>query len=120
MNFLDLKILIKHFPFNFDIYWKPTFTNHSIHSLCDHTETHKISKFRFLIDRLLTIPLNKSNYNKEYNYIISLAQDNGFQKHTVDSLLQKRKNKLQKTQHTFLEPITPKNMDKHNLLWIDF
>lgn len=104
LNFLDLTITIKPPTITFNIYRKPNTTTHTIESNSTHPTKHKISKFRFLIDRLLTTPLNKTNYGKEINYIKKLAIENGYNKQLINKLIQKRKTKLHRHDFTTLRP----------------
>jgi len=61
-----------------------------------------MAPFHCMIHRLLTIPLDKKTYNKEYNYILDTARTNGFNKNTIDRIIHKKKLKLDKNNLTTL------------------
>lgn len=107
INFLDLSISIKQKRLNFNIFRKPTTTNHTIHNTSSHPMSHKTSKFRFLIDRMLNTPLSKANYDKEYKYIMDLATSNGFPPHIITNLIKKRKQLLERKKP--VTTLTPEN-----------
>ncbi|XP_069701805.1 metacaspase-2-like [Periplaneta americana] len=118
LNFLDLNITIATPTITFNIYRKETTTTHAIKKHSIHPITHKISKFRFLIDRLLTTPLNRDNYNKELNYIKQIAFENGYENQLINNLIQKRKTKLHKKEYTTLQPEKTQNKKQwHSLTY---
>ena len=52
-----------------------------------------MSVFHSLIHRLINVPLNKENYNKELSIIKTIALNNGYRPNIVDNLINKKKEK---------------------------
>ena len=85
LNFLDLSINRSDNNFNFNIYRKPTQTDHAIHIESHHPYTHKMAAFNCYVHRLLSIPLSKDNFNKEVNVIKQIATNNGYDYIIIDN-----------------------------------
>lgn len=113
INFLDLQITISNQTISFDIYRKPTATDHAININSYHPCEHKISTFHYLINRLIQIPLSKFNYNKELNHIIQLAIVNGFNKKIILNLLRKKRFKMRNKIDSTLNEQDPNNNKKY-------
>lgn len=47
-----------------------------------------------MINRLLTLPLSKDNFNKEINIIKTIATNNSYDKKLIDTLINKKQKKL--------------------------
>jgi hypothetical protein len=100
LNFLDVTIKRQPKHFDFNIYRKPTLTNHMIPNDSCHPQEHKNSAIQFLTNRLNTYPLSATNKEKETSTIQQILSANKY-KHTMLQNLQKPtrdKNYLSKTQ----------------------
>ena len=82
INYLDLTISLTPHSHShqlhpqFAIYRKPSNTGIFINGLSFHHISHKLSAFLFLINRLLSIPLSKLDFEKEKQCISDLARKN--------------------------------------------
>lgn len=87
--FLDLLLKRNNGKIEFDIYRKPTHVDKYIHkdSFCDYKQ--KMAAFRFLINRLVSVPLSKTNFDKELNHIRDIATFNGYKPDIIDQILKK-------------------------------
>jgi hypothetical protein len=94
LNFLDISIEHKTDKFCFNIYRKPTFTDTVIPADSSHSYHTKSSAFNSMIHRLLSIPLSQKNYNQELNTIYTIAQNNGYTRSYINSLLKKMSRSL--------------------------
>jgi len=61
INFLDLAITRKTTNLEIDIFRKPMTTNTTINYLSNHPLEHKLAAYRYYIDRMFKLPLNKQN-----------------------------------------------------------
>ena len=61
ISFLDLTITRKTTNLEIDIFRKPTTTNTTINYLSNHPLEHKLAAYRYYIDRMFKLPLNKQN-----------------------------------------------------------
>jgi hypothetical protein len=93
INFLDLTIDITESQHNFSIFRKPTYTDQVIPSDSCHPTAHKLASFNSLIHRLISIPLSKTNFQRELQTIKYIAIKNGYQESTIDKLLKKKRKK---------------------------
>ncbi|XP_044761991.1 uncharacterized protein LOC123319194 [Coccinella septempunctata] len=88
INFLDLNITLNpDNSFNYNIYRKPTQTDVVIPKFSYHSPQIKRTAFYFLLNRLLNIPLTKTDYNKELGNIYKIATNNGYPVQFVDNIL---------------------------------
>ena len=95
INFLDITIDHKlNNRLNFQIFRKPTYTDTIIPANSNHPYCIKMAAFHSLINRLLTIPLDNKNFNKELDIIITIAENNGYNKDVIYKLLQKKQRKI--------------------------
>ena len=94
INFLDVTIAIQNQKLNFSIFRKPSYTDHVIPFNSNHHISHKLSAFHSLINRLVTIPLCKENYNKELHIIKLIASNNGYPTSLIDKLLSRKRRNL--------------------------
>jgi hypothetical protein len=78
LNFLDLAIRREQENFGFNIYRKPTTTDHIIPDDSCHPLEHKCSAIRFLTQRLETYPLNEADKRKERNTIQHILKANKY------------------------------------------
>lgn len=119
INFLDLTIKVNKSKLIYNIYRKPMSIDYTIHKTSNHPHSHKLCKFRFLIDRLINTPLSQTAYTKERKYIIQLAIDNGFNENTIQNYIRNRIRKLGNKTFTTLQPTTPKkDTTRHPMTYI--
>ena len=78
MNFLDLTITKTDNRHTFNIYRKPTITLTVIHNTSNHPTQQKHAASYSMVNRLLNVPLNQTDYNTEANTIKYVAQENGY------------------------------------------
>jgi uncharacterized protein (UPF0335 family) len=105
LPFLDIEILRnKNNKISFSIYRKPTHTNNYIHSNSFDHNSHKHAAFHSLIHRLLSVPMNNKNFQKELEYIKHTAASNGYSEKLIEKILKKQKNKKRIQDSTTLIP----------------
>lgn len=97
INFLDLSISLvstssnsKRKTFQFNVYRKPTFTDTTIDGNSFHPYAHKNAAYFSMVHRLLSLPLNPENYNKELATIKLIARRNHV-KLNIDNLVKKKR-----------------------------
>lgn len=105
INFLDITITRINSSLEFKIYRKPTYTDAIIPNSSNHPHNIKMSAFHSFIDRLINIPLTKSNYNEELNIILEIAANNGYAAKTILKLLNRKLK--QKTLANIYPPDSP-------------
>ena len=94
LSFLDLNIHRTSNTISFDIYRKPTATDHVIPYQSSHPLNIKLAAFHALFHRLLSIPLNQISYKTELNNIKQIARNNGFPDDLIFTLYHKIKRKM--------------------------
>ena len=94
LNVLDLSIshATRKFPFN--IFRKPTYTNTIIQYESSRSYNQKMSAFRSMINRALSIPLSPQIIQSEILIIKAIVTNNGYDKKVVNNLLKKASSKL--------------------------
>lgn len=92
LTFLDLSITRVNNKHQFEIYRKPTYTDTTIPSVSCHPWQHKLAAFHSFINRLMTIPLNKANYQKELKIIYQIASANGYTLDTINNIIKKKQS----------------------------
>ena len=107
ISFLDLIITIINQKLEYQIFRKPTFTDTIIPFSSNHLTNTKFSAFYSMINRLIQIPLNKDNVNKELNTIYNIASHIGFNRKTISKLF----NKINK-KHDFKSSLYHQNPKK--------
>jgi hypothetical protein len=78
VSFLDLTITRNPSHLNISIYRKLTTTDTTINFLSNHPPEHKLAAYRFLIRRMLTLPLQKEQHQNEWQNILQIAHRNNF------------------------------------------
>jgi hypothetical protein len=76
VNFLDLSITSGPTCLNIGIYRKPTTTDTTINFLSNHPLEQRLASYRFLIRRILTLPLNTEQQQSEWKQILHIAHSN--------------------------------------------
>jgi hypothetical protein len=61
INFLDLTITRKTTNLKIDIFRKPNTTNTTINYFSNHPLEHKLAAYRYYIEKMYSLPLNKEN-----------------------------------------------------------
>jgi predicted CoA-binding protein len=70
INFLDLTITRKTTCLEIDIFRKPTTTSTTINYISNHPLEHKLAAYRYYIERMFTLPLNKEHQRKEWTTML--------------------------------------------------
>lgn len=94
INFLDLSISNENCIHTFQIYRKPTQSDLIIPKNSNHPWHQKLASFRFMINRLLKVPLSHTNFNREKSVIIQLALTNGYSKTMIENMIRNINKKL--------------------------
>jgi hypothetical protein len=76
VNFLDLSITRDPTHLSIGIYRKPTTTDTTINFMSNHPMEQKLTAYRFLIRRRLTLPLNTEQQQNEWRQILRTARNN--------------------------------------------
>jgi hypothetical protein len=111
VNFLDLLISRKPINLEIDIFRKPTTTNTTINFLSNHPIEHKMAAYRFLLERMYSLPLNQTKLQNEWETIKQIADSNNF---PINILHKLKKRTLQHLS----QPTTPKK--KKDTKWTTF
>jgi len=61
-----------------DVFRKPTTTDTTINYLSNHPQEHKLAAYRFLINRMHNLPMNKNRREHEWQTILQIAKNNHF------------------------------------------
>ena len=98
---MDLLITKQHTTLDINIYRKPTATDTTINYQSNHPLEHKMAAYRFLINRMNSLPLSNNNKKKEWNIIKTIAENNKFPLHQTNKLYsnlikQPKNNKIDK------------------------
>lgn len=101
LNFLDLTIHRTNQGLAFDIFRKPTQTDHSINNLSCHQLGHKLSAFKAYIHRMFRTPLDRDRFLDEVVTLKHIATQNGYKPNIIDKLITKYQNKLEIEQLQF-------------------
>jgi hypothetical protein len=86
INFLDLLITRQTNSIDINIYTKPTTTNTTINYLSNHPMEQKLAAYRYMINRMSSIPLSPEQQNIEWPTILDIANSNNFPEHTITKL----------------------------------
>ncbi len=104
LPFLDLNIKIVGDKFEFSVYRKETCSPHVIPYKSSHSKSNKLAAFHSYFHRLLSLPLNKENFNNELNIIFHLAKINGFPHKLISNIFNKKRFKYFLDTQTSLKP----------------
>jgi len=94
IQFLDLTIHRNKHNMTINMYRKPTETDTTIHYLSNHPSEQKMAAYRYHINRLNTLPINKEGKEKEWDNIRRMAMNNGFPKDSIKKLRKKLEQKV--------------------------
>ena len=109
ISFLDLLITKQRTTLDTDIYRKPTATDTNINYQSNHPLEHKMAAYRFLINRMNSLPQWNNNKKKEWDTIKTIAENNKFPLLKINKLY----NNLVKQQKN-------NKTDKENQKWAIF
>jgi hypothetical protein len=96
ITYFDLNLTNKHGQIEMEIYRKPTTTDITINNKSCHPKEQKLATYKNWMHRLLTLPLEEREKNKELNTIISIALNNGYRKEDITQSYNKLKHKISK------------------------
>jgi len=96
INFLERVIIRNQFPLPINIYRKPTTRDTTINFLSNHPTEHKTAAYRYLINRMLSLPLTEERRQTEWETIQTIAQNNNFPNTNIARL----KAEIQHKAHT--------------------
>jgi hypothetical protein len=99
VNFLDLTITRKPSYLDIRIYRKPTTTDTTINFLSNHPPEHKLAAYRFLIRRMLTLPIHTEQRHEEWQNILHIAHRNNFPRNLITNLKHRIQQKLTENPH---------------------
>jgi hypothetical protein len=68
------------------MYRKTTTTDTTIKFLSNHPPEHKLAAYRFLINRMLTLPIPKEQHREEWQNILHIAYGNNFPRSLITNL----------------------------------
>ena len=93
ISFLDLQITRLPTAIDIDIYRKTTTTNTTINFRSNLPIEHKMATYRYLINRMLTLPLTPANRKIEWHKILIIANNNNFPLQLITNLKRKLQQK---------------------------
>ena len=93
LDFLDLSLEIKNRRIKFKVYRKDSYSDAIIPKNSYHSWNHKMSAFNCMIHRLLNLPLEKQDFREELDTIISIAENNGYEKTDILRILRKKRQR---------------------------
>lgn len=93
LNFLDLRIIKQNNRHEFGIFRKPSSTDTILHRNSFHHPRQKMAVFHNLFYRLLNLPLQEEESDKEFNYILHLARVNGFSEDEAIQIFERQEKK---------------------------
>jgi hypothetical protein len=105
LPFLDLRLIRENGKISFDIYRKPTDAPLCIPRSSHHPWKYKVAAFESALFRMWNLPLTGERRQKELEYIVRMAQINGYDKKLVMKLNKKHKMRRERRDCTSLKPI---------------
>jgi hypothetical protein len=111
LAFLDLLIVREpsiSSSMSYEIFRKPTSSQRVIPYTSNHSFQQKMAAFHHMIHRMLTLPLGEAAKDKELQYIFETARLNGYNRNTIQAIIDKKlKELLRKSQTTLTNEIEP-------------
>jgi hypothetical protein len=95
INYLDLNIKRNDNELELEIYHKPTSTDTTIHYTSNHPHEHKMAAFHYYINRVTTLPITEQAKQKEWKFILNMANNNGFPHHIIHNTRKKYETNTQ-------------------------
>jgi len=111
INYLDLTIYRNTNKIDLNMYREPIMQFTS-----NHPQEYKLAAFTYYINRMLTLPITEQAREKEWNKILTIAQNNGFPKHTIYNLEKKLVSKQNKRPILQEEQQTTQKEDKNRYI----
>jgi len=87
ISFLDLPINRHPIQIEIDIFQKPTTTDTTINYTSNHPTEHKMAAYRYLINRMLSLPLSTERRIAEWQKIRITANNNKFPIYHIPKLI---------------------------------
>jgi len=126
LNYLDLTIMKCNNSLKFKIYRKPTTTSQTINNNSHHPQNQKMAAYNSFVHRLLSVPMDQTDYEEEVSIIKFIAVANGYKSSIVDNLIIKHKNRASKTENVERKYVSSEyglvlsnklkqEMNKHNI-----
>jgi len=78
VGFIDLAIIRNTTNLKTDIFRKPTTTDTTTSYLSNYPQEQKLAAYRFLLDRMLNLPLHKNCLENEWQTILHIAKNSHF------------------------------------------
>jgi sugar diacid utilization regulator len=113
INFLDLTIIRHPSKTEINIYRKPTTTDTTINYTSNHPTEHKMAAYRYMVNRMLTLPLTTERRNNEWQKILRIVENNQYPLHLITRL----RTWIQKKQQ---EPKTTEKEKEKGKKWATF
>jgi len=111
VSFIDLTIIRNNPHLEIDIFQKPTTTDTIISYLSNHPQEQKLAAYRFLIDRMLNLPLHKNRLENEWKTFLHIAKNNHFPTALIHNL--RHRMALKRTQSPSpTQPTHPRKKEK--------
>jgi len=95
ISFLDLLIIRHPTQIEIDIFRKPTMTDTTINYTSNHPTEHKMAAYRYLINRMISLPLSTEKRITEWQNIRNIANNNKFPIHHITKLRTQIQHKTQ-------------------------
>jgi hypothetical protein len=96
ISFLDLLLIRQHDKIEIDILRKPTTTDTKINYTSNHSIEHKMAAFRYLTNRMISLPLTTERKKMEWQKILSIKENNKFPLHFIEQLKTQIQHKTHK------------------------
>jgi hypothetical protein len=93
INYLDSTITNWKNKLNFEIYRKPTTTDHIIHQDSCHPFEHKKAGICYLENRMRTYPLSQESKLNKMKIIETVLQNSNYSPTIIDEIAQEHNNK---------------------------
>jgi hypothetical protein len=84
ISFLDLLLIRQPDKIEIDIFRKPTTTDTTINYTSNQPIEHKMAVFRYLTNRMISLPLTTERKKTEWQKILSIAENNNFPLHLIE------------------------------------
>jgi hypothetical protein len=88
-----------------NIHRKHTYIDIIINFNSNHPHNHKVAGCHYYINRLNSLPITNTAAEHEWKQILNMAHNNGFPKHTIQEVRNKKRQKANTATHT--QPTLP-------------
>jgi len=86
ISFLDLLLIRQPDKIEIDIYRKPTTTDTTINYTSNQPKEHKMAAYRYMTNRMTSLPLTADRKDTEWQKILTIAENNKFPLHHITKL----------------------------------